>query len=98
MPAAGLDAGGEGEAGDGVADHLTLAAAEAADGIAHEEDLRDVVAAKGGAAKVLAGAELTLDRDAVVGIQPKVGSVAMGRVRALFFSSGAFEFVLEFHL
>jgi len=30
-----LDAGGEREAGDGVADHLALSAAEAADGIAH---------------------------------------------------------------
>ena len=65
-----LDAGGEREAGDGEADHLALAAAEAADGITHEKDLVEVVTAQGGAAKCLAGTELTLDGDAVARIQP----------------------------
>ena len=68
VPAPGLDAGREGEAGDGVADHLALTATEAADGIAHEQDLGEVFAAEGGAAEVLAGAELALDRHAMVGI------------------------------
>jgi hypothetical protein len=40
-----FDAGRERETGDGKADQLTLAAAEAADGIAHEKDLGEVVAA-----------------------------------------------------
>ena len=40
-----FDAGGDSEAGYGVADHLTLAAADAADGIAHEQNLREVIAA-----------------------------------------------------
>jgi len=68
MPAAWLDAGREREAGDGVTDHLALATAEAADGIAHEQNLGKIVAAQGGAAEVLAGAELTLDRNTVVGV------------------------------
>jgi hypothetical protein len=62
---AGLDLGRDGEAGDGVTDHLALTAAKTADGIAHEKDLGEVFSAQGGAAKGLAGAELTLDRDAV---------------------------------
>ena len=68
MPAAGFDAGREGEAGDGETDHLALTAAEAADGIAHEQYLAEVVAAQGGAAEALAGAELALDRHPVVGV------------------------------
>ena len=68
MPAAWLDAGREREAGDGVTDHLALATAEAADGIAHEQNLGKIVAAQGGAAEVLAGAELALDRNPVVGV------------------------------
>lgn len=65
MPAAGFDAGRDGEAGDGVADHLALAAAETADGIAHEQDLSEVIAAEGGAAKVFSDAELALNLHAV---------------------------------
>jgi len=38
----GFDAGGERDAGDGEADHLTLAAAKAADRIAHEDELNEV--------------------------------------------------------
>jgi hypothetical protein len=68
MPAAGFDAGREGEAGDGVTDHLALTTAEAADGIAHEQDLAEIVAAQSGAAELLAGAELALDRNPVVGV------------------------------
>jgi hypothetical protein len=68
MPAAGFDAGREGEAGDGVTHHLALTAAEAPDGIAHEQDLAEIVAAQSGAAELLARAELALDRDAVVGV------------------------------
>ena len=69
VSAAGFDAGREGEAGDGVADHLALTAAEATDRVAHEKDLRDVVSAEGRAAEALAGTELALDGNAVVGIQ-----------------------------
>jgi hypothetical protein len=65
MPAPRLDAGREREAGDGEADQLALTAAKAADGIAHEKDLGEVVSAQGGAAEGLAGTELALDRDAV---------------------------------
>jgi len=97
MPAAGLDAGREREAGDGVTDHLALAAAEATDGIAHEQNLGKIVAAQGGTTEALAGAELTLDRDTVVGVCPEVRGAVL-RVRVLSFPTRAFEFVLEFHL
>ena len=86
MPAAGLDAGRERKAGDGVADHLPLTAAEAADGIAHEQNLGEVVAAQSGAAEGLAGAELALNRNAVVGVESEVGSFVRG-VRTLFSSA-----------
>ena len=93
-----FDAGREREAGDGEADKLTLAAAEAADRIAHEKDLSEVVAAQGGAAERLAGTELALDRNAVTRVQPKVRGVAVRRVRVLFSSARRVELVLEFHL
>jgi hypothetical protein len=76
MAAAGFDAGGEGEAGYGVADPLALAAAETADWVAHEEDLAEVIGAECGAAKVIAGAELALDWDAVVRVQSEVRGLA----------------------
>jgi hypothetical protein len=95
MPAAGLDAGRDGEAGDGVADHLALTAAETADGIAHEQDLGEVVAAESGAAKVFSGAELTLDLDAVQGVCPEVGGFTVGMLSS---SARPFEFVLEVHV
>jgi len=98
MPAAWLDAGGDGEAGDGEACQLTLTAAEAADGIAHEQDLGEVFAAKAGAAEILAGAELALDRDTVVGVQSEVRGRFGGGVTAVSPSAGSFVFVLEFHL
>jgi hypothetical protein len=72
MLAAGLDAGREREACDGVADHLPLAAAEAANGVAHEQNLGEVVAAQSGTAEALTGAELTLNRHTVVGIYSEV--------------------------
>jgi hypothetical protein len=68
MPAPRLKAGGIGEAGDGVADQLALAAAEAADRIAHEHNLGEVIATQGGAAEALAGTKLALDLNAVVGV------------------------------
>ena len=49
-----LDTGREREAGDGEADELALTASEAPDGIAHEEDLCEVIAAQGGAPECLA--------------------------------------------
>jgi hypothetical protein len=42
-----LDAGREREAGDGEAGELALTAAEAADRIAHEKDLSEVIASEG---------------------------------------------------
>ena len=54
VPAARLKAGGIREAGDCVADQLTLTTAETADGIAHHEDLGEIVLAQRGAAKGLA--------------------------------------------
>jgi hypothetical protein len=68
VSAARLDARRESKACDGVTDHLALTAAETANGIAHEQHLADIVAAQGGAAEVLAGAELTLDRNAIEGV------------------------------
>ena len=58
------DVGRDGDGGDGEADGLALAAAGAADGVAHEQELRDVASAEAGSAEALADAELTLQRDA----------------------------------
>jgi len=66
VSAARFDLRRDGKARDGVADHLALTAAETANGITHEQNLADIVAAQGGAAEALAGAELTPDRHAVV--------------------------------
>jgi hypothetical protein len=98
MPAAGLDAGRDGEAGDGVTDHLALTAAYTADGVAHEENLSEVVTAQRGAAEVLAGAELALNGDAVVGVNSEVRSAFVRGVRVIFPAAGTLVFVLEFHL
>lgn len=89
-----LDAGGDCEAGYGVADHLALAAANAADGIAHEEDFAEVFGPEGGTAKLLPGAELALDTYAVVGVEAQVRSL----VRRLASSAAWFELILEFHV
>ena len=93
-----FDAGGKREAGDGEADKLTLTAAEAADGIAHEKDLGEVVAAQGGATECLAGTELALNRDTVTRVPPEVRGMAVRRVRVLFSSARTVELILEFHL
>jgi hypothetical protein len=61
--AALLDVGGDGDAGDGEADELSLAAAEAAYGIAHEKHLLDVGHADPAATEGLAGTELALNRN-----------------------------------
>jgi hypothetical protein len=70
--AVGLDGGGESEAGDGEAHHLTLTAAKATHGVAHEEDLGKVLRTNGGAAEGLAGAELTLNGNTLAGFVSKV--------------------------
>lgn len=99
VSAAGFDARGDSEAGDGVTNHLALAAAQAADRIAHEEDLGKVVAAQRGTAEVLAGTELALDGDAVVRVDSEIGSAFVRGVRVVVRpSASAFVFVLEFHL
>ena len=95
MPAARFYAGRDGQACDGVADHLTLTATDTADGVAHQEDLGKVVATECGSAKALAGAELTLDRDAMVGVNSKVRGAAGGGVGS---PVGAVELILKFHL
>jgi hypothetical protein len=96
--AAWLDAGRDGEAGDGVTDHLSLTAAQTADWIAHEENLGEVVSAQRGAAEVLAGAELALDRDTVIRVHSEVRGAFVRGVRVIFPSAGTLVFVLEFHL
>jgi hypothetical protein len=93
-----LNAGREREAGDGKADQLALTAAEAADGIAHEKDLGEVVAAQGGSPECLAGTELALDRNTVTRVQPEVRGMAVRRVRVFFSSARRVELILEFHL
>jgi hypothetical protein len=83
MPAARFEAGREGEAGDGEANHLALTATEAANGITHEKDMVEVVSAQGGAAKGLAGTVLALDGDTVERVFAEVRSFRAIRVRAL---------------
>jgi hypothetical protein len=94
MLASRFDAGREREAGDGEADQLALTATEAADGIAHEKDMGEVIAAQGGAAECLAGTELALDWNTVARVQPEVRGAAVRGVRVLFPSAGTLEFIL----
>ena len=61
--AALLHVGGDGDAGDGEADQLSLAAAEAAYGITHEKYLLDVGRADSAAAEGLAETVLALNRN-----------------------------------
>jgi hypothetical protein len=61
--AALLHVGGDGDARDGEADQLSLTAAEAANGIAHEKYLLDVGHANPAAAEGLAETELALNRN-----------------------------------
>ena len=77
------DAGWERDAGDGEADHLTLTAAEAANGIAHEEEIGKVVSAQGGTAEALGGAELALDRHTVERVYTEVRGTVARRVSVL---------------
>jgi hypothetical protein len=88
-----FDAGGDGKAGYGVADHLALAAADAADGITHEEDFAEVFGPEGGTAKLLSGAKLALNRGAVIGVEAQVWSL----VRRLASSAAWFKLILDFH-
>ena len=74
-----------------------MTAAEAADGIAHEKDLGEVIAAQRGAPKSLAGAELALDRDTVARVQSEVRSMTVRGMGVLFPSPVTVELILEFH-
>jgi hypothetical protein len=94
MPAAWFDTRRDRQTGDSEACQLTLTAPEATDRIAHQQDLGEVFTAQGRAAKLLAGAELTLDGNAMVGVQSQVRDAFLGGVRAVSPSAGAFVFVL----
>jgi hypothetical protein len=65
MPSTRLDARRKRQARNREADQLALAAAEATDGIAHQQNLREVITAQRRPPKGLAGTELALDRNAV---------------------------------
>ena len=65
MPSPRLDARRERQARDREADQLALTAAQATDGIAHQQNLREIITAQRGPPEGLAGTELTLDRNAV---------------------------------
>jgi hypothetical protein len=93
-----LDTGREREAGDGEADELTLTAAQAADGITHEKDLGEVIAAQGGAPECLAGTEPASDRYTIARVQSKIRGMDVRGVRVLSPSAGTVELILKFHL
>ena len=93
-----LDTGRERKACNGEAHELPLTAAEAADGIAHQKDLGEVIAAQCGAPKSFTGTELALNRDPVARVQSKVRGTTMRGMRMLFPSAVAVELILEFHL
>ena len=93
-----FDAGRERKAGNGEAHQLALTAAEAANWIAHEKYLGEIIAPQCRAAKSLARTELTLDRHTGARVQSQVRSVTVGRMRVLFPSAVTVEFILEFHL
>jgi hypothetical protein len=84
-----FDVGGDGDAGDGKADRLTLTAAEAANWVAHEEEALHVVGAETGATEGLTGAELALDGDALAVVDIAGGVSAVGRAGALGAALGA---------
>lgn len=65
MPSPRLDARRKRQARDGEADQLALTAAQATDGIAHQQNLREVITAQRRPPEGLARAELALDRNAV---------------------------------
>jgi len=60
-----LDAGREPKTGNSEAHQLALTTPQGADGIAHEKDLSEVIAAQGGSPKRLPGTELALDRNTI---------------------------------
>jgi len=93
-----FDAGRERETGDGEAHQLALTAAQAADRIAHQEDLAEVIATQGGASKSLAGTELALDRNPVARVQSEIRSMSGRGMRMLFPSALTIELILKFHL
>ncbi len=93
-----FDAGREGEAGDGEADHLPLTATEATDGIAHEQYFGEVFRPHTGTAKALARAVLAADGDAVARIDSKVRGAAMRGVRAMPAAVACVVIVFEVHL
>ena len=90
-----LDAGRDGDAGYGEADHLALTAAEAADGVAHEEYFGEVLRPKTGSAEVLAVAILATDRSAVGRLGAEVRRASVGGVSA---AGALLVFVLESRL
>jgi len=73
-----------------------LTAAEAADGIAHEKDLSEVIAAQGGAPECLAGTELASDRYTHCAGPIQGKGMDVRGVRVLFPSAGTVELILEF--
>jgi len=93
----GLDAGGEGKAGDGEAHHLALTAAKATHGVAHEEDLSKVLRANGGAAEGLAGAVLALNGNALAGFVPKVRGTALRGSGTVFAAGLTAKFIFKSH-
>ena len=88
-----LTRGRQGDSSYSKADHLTLTTAKAADGVTHEEDLREVCRAEGGAAKGLAGAELAAYRDPFLKVQAPVESAPVGRVGPPAGAGLAIEFI-----
>jgi hypothetical protein len=93
-----FNAGREREACNGKAHQLALTATEAANRIAHEKYLGEIIAAQCRATKSLTRTELTLDRHTVTRVQSQVRSVTVRRMRVLFPSAVTVEFILEFHL
>jgi hypothetical protein len=85
-----LDAGGDGKSGHGEADKLPLAAAKAANRVAHEEYFSEVLRTQTGAAEALAGAVLALDGDAVLRIDAKEWFAFVGRAAS---AAGAIAFI-----
>jgi hypothetical protein len=74
-----LDAGGDRKSGYGEADKLPLAAAQATDGVSHEEDFGEVLRAQAGAAEALAGAVLASNGGAVLRIDAEEWFAFVGR-------------------
>jgi hypothetical protein len=93
-----FNTGREREAGDGEAHQLALTAAEAADGIAHQKYLGEVISAQCGTPKSLAGTKLALDRNPVARVQSEIRGMSVRGMGVLFPSALTIELILEFHL